>query len=83
MSGVAGYPSTHQDGTSEWAVRIPTWTDLGGNFTDYQGRRPDGEVGFNGFYEGLNGLPDFETEKAWLTFWSIFIQYRFSWSKWW
>ena len=63
MSGAAGIPTTHQDGTSAWAVRIPTWTDLGGNFTDYQGRRPDGEVGFNGFYESL-GLPDFESDKS-------------------
>ena len=39
---------------------------------------PDGEVGFNGFYESL-GLPDFESLKS-VNGFGIFIQYRFSWS---
>ena len=59
QSGVAGAPSKQMDSTRNWAETLPSWTDLGGDFRDYQGRRPNGNVGFNGFYES-NGLPDFE-----------------------
>ena len=53
MSGVAGYLVLIRMVHRAWAVRIPTWTDLGGNFTDYQGRRPDGEVGLMDFMKDL------------------------------
>ena len=43
---------------------------MGGDYRDYQGRRPDGDVGFNGFFCQGN-LPHFETMKELGSFWNF------------